>query len=82
MPLLYQALLPHANWDEDKTGIGEFSGGKLFELWQETGEMEHVIIILFTNEPIAAKLMPALIQDELRWFWYRHKITWAYAQSH
>jgi hypothetical protein len=77
----YQALLPHADWYEDKTGASEFSGGKLFELWQETGETEHVIIILFANEKIAEKMMPALLQDELHWFWYRHKITWAYAQS-
>lgn len=77
----YRALLPDANWYQDKTGSSEFTGGKLFELWQEGGEMSHVVIILFSNEQIAGDLMPKLIQDELRWFWYRHKITWAYNQS-
>ncbi|OQW91804.1 MAG: hypothetical protein BWK79_16095 [Beggiatoa sp. IS2] len=77
----YRALLPDANWHKDKTGSSEFSSGRLFELWRETGEMEHIVIILFSNEKSAENLMRDFIQDELRWFWYRHKITWAYAQS-
>lgn len=78
----YNALIPNANWLEHKTSESEFSEGKLFELWQESGEMTHVVIILFKNTPLARTFMTDHLNlNQLHWFQFRHKITWAYSQS-
>lgn len=78
----YKALIPNANWLEHKTSESEFSEGKLFELWQESGEMTHVVIILFNNTPLARTFMTDhLNENQLHWFQCRHKITWAHSQS-
>lgn len=78
----YKMLIPNANWLKYKTTESEFSEGKLFELWQERGEMTHVVIILFKNTPSARTFMTDHInENQLHWFQCRHKITWAYSQS-
>ncbi len=76
----YRALMPNGDWFEDKTGETNIAEGKLFELW-DTQQESHVVIILFANESAVSKMVPELLRDELQLFWYRHKITWAYAQS-
>ncbi|OQW93596.1 MAG: hypothetical protein BWK79_10315 [Beggiatoa sp. IS2] len=78
----YQALIPTADWQKDMTGKSQFSGGKLFELRQENDKTTHVLIILFDDKDVAKNLMSKHFNPhQLYWFWYRHKITWAFAQS-
>jgi len=79
----YQTWLPRGNWDEDKMGASDFSGGQLFELEQEseTGEITHFIIILFSSEKTREDNAPLFIENELRRCLYRNKITRAYLQS-
>jgi hypothetical protein len=80
----YHALMPSTSpydygWEEDKIGESAFTGGKWFEYWLPGHS--HLVIILFSNREILEEKMPDLIHDEMRLFEYRHKITWAYAQS-
>jgi len=39
------------------------------------------VIALFLNDQIAEKIIPNFLQNALKLFWYRHKITWAYSQG-
>lgn len=53
----------------------------LLEEYDTVAQKCYQALLPNANEQIAGNLMPVLIQNELRWFWYHHKITWAYAQS-
>lgn len=75
----YRALMPNGNWFEDKLGETNFSQGKLFEL--SISHNQHIVIALFLNDQIAEKIIPNFLQNALKLFWYRHKITWAYSQG-
>lgn len=79
----YKALFPQGDWDEDQTEVSNFSGGQWFELEkeQETGEMAHVVIMLFSNEQMRENHAPRFMENELRRLLYYHKITRAYLQS-
>ncbi len=78
----YHALIPEDQrpaWQDAKIGDSEFSGGKWFE-WYQHGQY-HLVIMLFAHSAFAAQIVPKLMVDEMRLFEYRHKNTWAYAQS-
>jgi hypothetical protein len=75
----YRALMPNGNWFEDKLGETNFSEGKLFEL--SISHNQHIVIALFLSDQFAGKIVPNFIQNALKLFWYRHKITWAYSQG-
>lgn len=79
----YHALMSSTSpndygWEEDKIGESAFAGGKWFECWYPGHS--HVVILLFSKQEVLKKVGD-LIQDEMRLFGYRHKITWAYDQS-
>jgi len=75
----YRTLMPNGNWFEDKIGETSFAEGKLFEL--SISHDQHIVIALFLNDQIVDKIIPHFIQNALKLFWYRHKITWAYSQG-
>ncbi len=88
-----QLKLPHKQeWNENKLIInqGSFLGGTIFELWclpsqWENNDGYHILICLFPNylklnniQSVNRKFYPLL----MRLLGYRHKILWAYSQSH
>jgi len=83
----YEALIPSADYADNKIGSSEFIGGSLFEFWRytspeqtEISENHHVIIALYPDET-AAKKAALFYPDWMRLLGYRHKMMWAYGQS-
>jgi hypothetical protein len=77
----YQALIPNAKWSENFQGKGYLLGASIFELWRDSIEdNHHVIIVIYPNKIIAEKAAE-FIPDWMRFFSYRHRILSAYRQS-
>ncbi|AFZ15259.1 hypothetical protein Cri9333_4477 [Crinalium epipsammum PCC 9333] len=87
----YAHLTNDPNWERDFDHQGEFLTASVFEFWRPAASLDayddsyHLLILLFPHSfPLSiiqeqiAKAYPQL----LRLFYYRHKITWAYYQSH
>lgn len=68
-------------WKENLYAQSSFLTGKLFELWQtQASSSIHIVILLLPNQD-KAKQAASFNKDWMGLFCYRHKITWAYAQS-
>ncbi len=84
----YEALMPGADYETNKTGESEFLGGGLFEFWKKyplksdkiNMESQHVIIAFYPDEK-AMEAASSLYPDLMRLLMFRHKMMWAYAQS-
>ena len=87
----YAQLTNDPNWERDFYNQGEFITATAFEFWRPAASLDfyddsyHLLILLFPHTfPLS------LIQEQiakaypqfLRLFYYRHKIIWAYYQSH
>ena len=84
----YEALMPGADYETNKTGESEFLGGGLFECWKKSTfksdnmnmESHHVIIAFYPDEK-AMEAASSLYPDLMRLLMFRHKMMWTYAQS-
>jgi hypothetical protein len=82
----YEALMPGADYEDNKIGSGEFLGGHLFECWQSNSpeqhrDNHHIMMAFYPDEASAEQAAKRFHPDWMRLFCYRHKMLWAYGQS-
>ena len=69
------------DWNKCYFAQSSFLTGKLFELWQtQASSSIHIVILLLPNQD-KAQQAASFNKHWMGLFFYRHKITWAYAQS-
>ncbi|XWK88265.1 MAG: hypothetical protein U7127_29465 [Phormidium sp.] len=83
--LAYKAFL--GKECQPQTKRGKFLDATLFEIgqapqnWEESGETNHIVIIIYPNQEKYKENAINFYDSWIRLFCYRHKITWAYRET-